>query len=193
VRYGRNSVSTVARTAVAGAGRGGTVSRERSLERQLSAGGTNVDGLGVLADIPVVKSGAPVADVSAGDLGSEGLRGTGCDRELVELTENDGRVVGTAKRDVKLRNFLTLDRASVCNSSSDGVEDVVKTGVASRGSRGGKKRLRCARRRTSREAVVAAVVGIFGRSTKVGRVEVRVDVVLDGSDISGEDIVGRVV
>jgi len=109
------------------------------------------------------------------------------------LTENDGRVVGTAKRDVKLRNFLTLDRASVCNSSSDGVEDVVKTGVASRGSRGGKKRLRCARRRTSREAVVAAVVGIFGRSTKVGRVEVRVDVVLDGSDISREDIVGRVV
>jgi len=73
VRYGRNSVSTVARTAVAGAGRGGTVSRERSLERQLSAGGTNVDGLGVLANIPVVKSGAPVADVSAGDLGSEDL------------------------------------------------------------------------------------------------------------------------
>jgi hypothetical protein len=70
---GRNSVSTVARAAVASARRGGTVSRERSLERQLSAGGTDVDGLGVLTDIPVIKGGAPVANISAGDLGSEGL------------------------------------------------------------------------------------------------------------------------
>jgi hypothetical protein len=193
VRDGRNSIGTVARTAVAGAGRGGTVSRERSRERQLSAGGTDVDGLGVLADIPVVECGAPVADVSAGDLGSEGLGGTRCNREFVELTQDDSRVIGTTERDVELRNFLALDRASVSYSGSDGVEDVVKTGVASRGTRGGKKRLRGAWRRTSREAVVATVVRVFRRSAKVGRVEVRVDVVLDGSDISGEDIVGRVV
>jgi len=73
VGNGRDSVSTIARTAVAGARRGGTVGRQSSLERQLSAGRTNVDGLGVLADIPVVKCGTPVADIPAGDLGGEGL------------------------------------------------------------------------------------------------------------------------
>jgi hypothetical protein len=193
MRDGRNSVSAVARAAVTSAGRGGTVGRESSLERQLSAGRTDVDGLGVLADIPVIECRAPVADISAGDLGGEGLRGTGCDREFIELTEDNSRVIGTAKGYVELRNFFTLDRASVGNSGSDCVEDVIKTRVTTGSSRGGKKRLRCARRRASREAVIAAVVGIFGRGAKVGGVEVGVDVVLNGSDISGEDIVGRVV
>ena len=144
MRDGRNGVSAVARAAVASAGRGGTVGRQSSLERQFSARGTDVDGLGVLADIPVIKCGAPVADISAGDLGGEGLRGTGCDRELVELTKDYRRVVGTTKRDVKLRNFLALDRTSVGNSGSDGVEDIVKTGVTTGSTRCGKKRLGCA-------------------------------------------------
>jgi hypothetical protein len=144
VRDRRNGVSTVTGAAIASAGGGGTVGRERSLERKLSAGGTDVDGLGVLADVPVVKCWAPVADISAGDLGGEGLRGTGCDGEFVELTEDDGRVIGTAEGDVELGNLLTLDRASVGDSSSDSVEDVVETGVATGSSRGGKKRLRCA-------------------------------------------------
>jgi hypothetical protein len=144
VRDGGNGVSAVTGTAVASAGRGGTVGRESSLEGQLSAGGTDVDGLGVFADVPVVECGTPVADVSAGDLGGEGLRGTGCDGEFVELTEDDSRVVGASERDVELRNFFTLNRASVGNSSSDGVEDVVEAGVTTGSSRGGKKRLRCA-------------------------------------------------
>jgi len=145
VRDGRNGVSAVAtRATVASARRGSAVGRQSSLERQLSAGGTDVDGLGVLADIPVIKCGAPVADISTGDLGGEGLGGTGRDREFVELTQNNSRVVRATKRDVQLRNFLTLDGTSVGDSGSDSVEDIVETGVATRSSRSGEERLGCA-------------------------------------------------
>lgn len=87
------------------------------------------------------------------------------------MTENNRWVVGTTKRDVELRNLLTFDLASVGDGCSDGVENVVETGVAARSSGGGKKRLGSTRRRISREAVVAAVVGVSRRSAKVGRVE----------------------
>jgi hypothetical protein len=160
VRDGRYGISTVTRAAVASTGRGGTVGRQSSLERQFSAGRADVDGLGVLADVPVIECWTPVADISAGDFGGEGLRGTGCDGEFVELTEDNGRVIGTTERDVELGNFLALDRASVGNSGSDSVEDIVEAGVATGSSRSRKKRLGCARRRASREAVVTTVVGI---------------------------------
>jgi hypothetical protein len=126
----------VASTVVSATTSRGSAEDEGSAERQLARAGTDVDGLGVRGDDPVLADGVPVGDVAAGDVHGEGRAGAGGDvAHLLEAAEHDLGVVGSAEGNVDLGDLVAgVLAAGVGHGGRDGEEDVVEALVATGGN-----------------------------------------------------------
>lgn len=103
---------------------------ERSLQWQIAARVTNIDGLGVLRNNPVLRSSVPVGQVPASDGRIESSVRSRLNRQTIEVSKDDLGIIWSTEADVELRNLISNHLASVLDGGGNREENVVQSLVS---------------------------------------------------------------